>query len=84
MNMKNLVAEVYVPGLDMTLDLLIPSHVTAGQAIRLIAQIINKKVQISLDTDGLILYDAENNAVLEPDITFGEAPVPDACSLVLI
>lgn len=82
--MKSLFAEVYVPALDLTLDLLIPCHITVNQAICLIADVIDKKEQVSLDKSTLALYDSEGRVMLAENISFDEAQVPDACSLVLV
>lgn len=82
--MKSLFAEVYVPALDLTLDLLIPSHITVRQSIRLMVDVIDKKEQIVLDVSTLSLYDSENRTMLDEEVTFDEAPIPDACSLVLV
>jgi len=82
--MRNLFAEVYVPALNLYMDLLIPGHITVGQAIGLMAKLIDQKEQVLLDTKALSLFDFEGRALLDGAATFDESPIPDACSLVLI
>ena len=82
--MKNLLAEVRVPGLELTMDLIIPLNITVRQAARLIADIVYNKEGVTLDREKLMLFDYETRALLDGNVRFAEAGVPDACSLVLI
>jgi hypothetical protein len=70
--------------LDLTLDLIIPCHITVRQAIRLIADVIDKKEQVALDKNALFLFDNDSRTALDKSVTFDESRVPDACSLILI
>lgn len=82
--MKNLSAEVRVPGLDLTIDVIIPLSITVRQAARLIADIVDKKEGVALDKENLMLFDAESRSRLPDGACFADAEIPDACSLILI
>lgn len=82
--MTSIFAVVEVPLLGMTLDVMIPAHLTVALAISLLVRIINNQTSVALDEKSVVLCDIDNERILNMKTVISTTSLKDACRLAIV
>jgi len=75
-------AIIEVPVLGVSLDVVLPSHLTVSQAIGLLIRMMSSTNKGELESNGVILCDVDNGRILSMADSIGS--LSDACRLALV
>lgn len=82
--MTSIFAVVEVPLLGITLDVMIPAHLTVALVISLLVRIVNNQTSVALDEKCVVLCDIDNGCILNRKAAISATSLKDACRLAIV
>ena len=82
--MEKIAVTVKVPALDNVYEFLVPNSMPVKNVLSLMVRILSSEYGISDNSEGLMLFDMNDQAALSPEYTFEQLGICDGAKLLMI
>lgn len=82
--MEKIAVTVKVPALDNVYEFLVPNSMPVKNVLSLMVRILSSEYGISDNSEGLMLFDMSDQAVLSLECTFKQLGICDGAKLLMI